>query len=62
MAYMCEYGGGECDGCGRCVLKVIKCPVCGEEPESQLYRCDGEIIGCDRCVETVDVEDYEEDE
>ena len=61
MAYMCLYGNGECDACGRCVLKRAKCPVCGEEPESHLYSSDGAIIGCDQCIDTVDVDEYEED-
>ena len=34
-----------------------RCPVCGEECET-FYICDDEIIGCDRCTETVDAIDY----
>lgn len=62
MAYMCKLGYGECDACGKCVLKEsVKCPVCGFEPE-KLYSSDGAIIGCDRCIEVIDVEDYEQEE
>lgn len=37
--------------------KPIFCPICGEECES-FYKLDGDIVGCDMCVEKVDA--YEE--
>lgn len=60
MAFMCLYGYGECDACGRCE-KTILCPICGEEVTEHLFRRDGEIVGCDQCIDIVDVEDYEEE-
>lgn len=37
--------------------KPVFCPICGEECES-FYKLDGDIVGCDMCVENVDA--YEE--
>ena len=37
--------------------KPIFCPICGEECES-FYKLDGQIVGCDMCIEKVDA--YEE--
>lgn len=31
-----------------------RCPVCGEECESIYRNAQGEIVGCDNCVETLD--------
>lgn len=31
-----------------------RCPVCGEECETLYQLHDGEIVGCESCVETVD--------
>ncbi len=50
MAYMCTKGRGECVGCGGCEERIV-CPVCGEEPEDRLYKFNGEVIGCDQCIE-----------
>jgi len=33
------------------------CPVCGEECE-ELYIVDGDVIGCDCCVNRVDASDW----
>lgn len=33
------------------------CPVCGEECEG-LYIADGDVIGCDCCVDRVDAWDW----
>ena len=33
------------------------CPVCGEECET-LYLQDGNVIGCDSCIETKDAWEY----
>lgn len=59
MAYMCLHGYGECDGCGYCTPPV-RCPVCGEEVGEQLYSKDGGIIGCDQCIDIIDIENFEE--
>lgn len=37
--------------------KPVFCPICGEECES-FYKLDGQIVGCDMCIEKVDA--YEE--
>ena len=29
------------------------CPVCGREAYEHVFRSDGEVIGCDQCVECV---------
>ena len=50
MAYMCRKGYGECIGCRDCEEAII-CPVCGEEPEEYLYKRDGDVIGCDQCID-----------
>ena len=34
-----------------------KCPLCGQEC-STLYVVDGEVLGCENCVETVDAYDW----
>ena len=49
ITYMERTGGGE--------TEEIQCPVCGYACET-FYKHDGEIIGCDICVDTVDA--YEE--
>ena len=40
-----------------------ECPICGEECE-KLYRVDvsDEIIGCDKCIVTVDAYEWMEEE
>ena len=55
MAYMCIKGRGECIGCGDCEERTV-CPVCGEEPESYLYKQNVDIIGCDQCIDVESVD------
>lgn len=33
---------------------VYRCPVCGEECETLYRTAQGDIVGCEECVETVD--------
>lgn len=34
----------------------VRCPVCGREVEQYIFQDrDGEVFGCDQCVESVDV-------
>jgi hypothetical protein len=33
------------------------CPVCGEECET-IYKANGDVIGCDQCVISVDAYDW----
>ena len=49
ITYMEKYGGDE--------GIEIECPICGYVCET-FYKRDGEIVGCDMCVEKVDA--YEE--
>ena len=37
--------------------EYVRCPICGYECET-FYKQDGEILGCDICVDKVDA--YEE--
>lgn len=59
MAMICKNGCKECDGCMRCYEepKPYFCPVCGKEVEEFVYQTDGEIIGCESCVEKTCIED-----
>ena len=51
MAYMCVKRDRECDGCMDCAPHYY-CPVCGEEISETVYVSeDGEVVGCDNCVE-----------
>lgn len=61
MAMTCCKGRGECDGCMDCLPdeKIYKCPYCNKECE-YYYTCDGEIMGCDNCIEKVDAAEWEE--
>ena len=36
----------------------LVCPVCGADCRQYYRNLDGEILGCEECVETVDAEDY----
>ena len=36
------------------------CPVCGEETDTFYQDSDGDIVGCDKCVKTIDAWDYVE--
>lgn len=49
ITFMEKYGGHEAE--------EITCPICGYACET-FYKHDGEIIGCDICVDKVDA--YEE--
>lgn len=43
---------------------TVCCPICGEECDT-FYKSDGEIIGCNMCVDVVDAysdESYEEED
>lgn len=41
-------------------VKEYFCPLCGEPCET-IYKCDGEIVGCDNCVEAFDASELEEE-
>lgn len=53
MAYYCEKGSGECDGCGECTKnKSYFCPVCGEEVLEVVYVDNlGNVLGCENCAQ-----------
>jgi hypothetical protein len=54
MAYHCIKGyKDECDGCGECNdNRTPICPVCGEEVYESVYKnTEGDVIGCENCVE-----------
>lgn len=34
-----------------------RCPLCGEECET-LYLMSGSVVGCDKCVDTLDAWEY----
>ena len=38
----------------------IRCPCCGAECDT-FYQCDGNIVGCDQCVEAVEAYSTEEE-
>jgi len=44
--------------------KVPHCPICGEECDTLFRDKDGEVFGCDNCVEQLDAWDlmFMEDE
>lgn len=55
MAYCCiKNPVKECNGCMTCQPEVhYYCPICSEEIyETVFVNNDGEIIGCENCVET----------
>ena len=55
MAYQCVRSNKECDGCGNCEPPETHyyCPICDEEVyENVFVNIDGEVIGCENCVET----------
>ena len=61
MAYRCvKNQSKECDGCMAChpeVTYTYYCPVCGDEVEETVYTTiDGEVIGCENCVQARDPE------
>lgn len=61
MAYLCVKNNRiECDCCGECrgghSDHEPECPICGSTNCDYFYKKDGEIIGCDDCIEREDVE------
>lgn len=65
MAYYCRKGyKDECDGCGDCNEgRIPICPVCGEVVHETVYKTiEGDIFGCENCVECCDPEELLEDE
>ncbi len=67
MAYICKLNYfKECDGCMSCrEEKEFYCPVCGEVATETVYvDNNGNVIGCENCVETKEPEElieYETD-
>ena len=58
MAYQCIRGGGECDGCGECQEKPPICPICGEPVHETVYKnAEGDVVGCENCIERCDPEE-----
>ena len=52
MGYMCIKGRGECDGCMACnPTPHYYCPICGKEVYEDVFVSDGDVIGCENCVE-----------
>lgn len=65
MAYPCiKYSGQECDGCMDCKPDIhYYCPVCKEEVyEAVFVDNDGDVIGCDNCVEIKEPHEVIDDE
>jgi hypothetical protein len=38
----------------------IRCPMCGKECDT-FFECDGNIVGCDRCIKEVEAYNTEEE-
>ena len=60
MAYRCSRNSmKECEGCMACQQdRTYYCPVCGDEVEENVFiTLDGEVIGCENCVQAKDPED-----
>lgn len=60
MGYMClRVSGKECDCCMECRggQSEISCPECGSTICEYLYYKDGEVIGCDDCIERRDFDE-----
>ena len=55
MAYMCvKVDNKECDGCMECKgskEESYYCEICGEECEKVYVSINGDILGCENCVE-----------
>ena len=41
------------------VKPMPRCPECGEECETLYRDSTGSIIGCDRCIDTLNAYDYQ---
>lgn len=39
---------------------VLRCPICGKETEIIYKDMDGDIVGCDMCIQRCQAEDVEE--
>lgn len=65
MAYRCcKNHSRECDGCMDCQPDITYyCPLCGDEVQETVYvTSDGDVIGCENCVEAKDPEDVLDNE
>ena len=54
MAYLCiKNANKECDGCMECKgSEPYYCEVCGEEVSERVYvSINGDIVGCENCIE-----------
>lgn len=53
MGFSCIYNNKECDGCMNCQPEThYYCPICGHEVyETVFVDNDGDVIGCENCVE-----------
>ena len=38
------------------------CPVCGQECETYYKNLNGEVIGCDECVQAVDAREHQQEQ
>ena len=58
------HGGGECSGCMSCKEPLqYYCPICGEEVHETVFvDLDGDVVGCENCVERKDVWEVMENE
>ena len=36
----------------------VDCPVCGDECERIYVDMNGDVVGCDGCLRTMDIQDY----
>lgn len=62
MALSCKHGGRECDGCMSCQPERVQvcCPMCGQVLRSgeHIYRLDnGDVLGCEHCVQRIEWEE-----
>lgn len=65
MSYLCvKNPRRECEGCMECKGSAhYYCPICGEEVYEIVYADkDGEILGCEHCVETHEPQEVLDDE
>lgn len=54
MALICEYGHGECNGCGLCGAEQEPCPHCGSDSYEYIvwYAANrSEVAYCSDCEE-----------
>ena len=65
MAYHCvKYPSRECDGCMECNPEThYYCPICDAEVyEAVFVNSNGDVIGCDNCVEIKEPHEVIDDE